>query len=365
MERNSQDYINLANKRFGDILRDGFRLFTKSYKTLIIPLALFQILIIILDTLLLTDLNWYINSLNVDPEAIIAEFLESTEIDPEAMRTLMKSMGLTILSNFLQNLIGAIIIAIAMCSVSMYVYKKILNEDVSFIDSFKSAFNKKILLVILILGICLPLTGQAFLFYIPAIILFYFFIFLVFTYNMEVDKNPLSEARAIAKGNFWKIIGVFLINVIIIYIAEFIFNFILNILIGNFSPGFFDTYNSWKAPSTRNYGGLILIEILYNLFDIMLAPLFICLLTSLFSSSRAKKELKSQYPTEYYPTRDLYQDSYKVLRQAPSQIIGTEDTTRQLEGGGKSRIYCPYCGTLIETPKKYCPNCGENLENLI
>ncbi|MFX1366552.1 MAG: zinc ribbon domain-containing protein [Promethearchaeota archaeon] len=363
MERNSQNFSYLANKPFGDILRDGFRLFTKSYKTLIIPLALFQILLIILNIFLLTDLNWYIASLDVDPQAIIAELLSSDEIDPEAMRTLMTFMGLNLLSNFLQNLIGAIIIAMAMCSVSMYAYKKYINEDVSFKDSFKSAFNKKILLVILILGICLP--ASSLMLYIPAIFIFTFFIFSVFTYNMEVDKNPLSEARAIAKGNFWKIIGVFLINVIIIFSIRFIYNYILNVSISLNSPDFFETYDSWKVPSTRNYGGLILIEILYNLIDIMLAPLFICLLTSLFSSARAKKELKSQYPSEYYPTRDMYQESFRILRHDPSQIIEAEETINQPEGGGQSRIYCPYCGTLLETPKRFCPKCGENLENLI
>ncbi len=363
MERNSQNLIHLANKSFGDVLRDGFRLFSQNYKILILPLALFQILLIILNVLLLTDLNWYIDSLDVNPQAILNALLESTEVDPEAIRTLMTYMGLTLLSSFLQNLIGAIIITIAMCSVSNYVYKKYINEDVSFKDSFKLAFNKKILLVILILGICLP--ASFLMFYIPALFIFSFFIFSVFTYNMKTDKNLLSEARAIAKGNFWKIISVFIINFIIILSIGYIFNFILNIFIGNFSPGFSDTYASWKEPSTRNYGGLILIDILYSIIDIILAPLFICLLTALFSSSKAKKELKTQYPSEYYPTRDIYQESYKILRKEPYQAVDTEETIIQPEMGKEGSLYCPYCGTLITTPKRFCPKCGENLENLI
>ena len=36
MEYNTQRLLNLANKRFSDILRDGFRLFIRSYGTIIL-----------------------------------------------------------------------------------------------------------------------------------------------------------------------------------------------------------------------------------------------------------------------------------------------------------------------------------------
>lgn len=362
MENNSQKLINLANKRFGDVLRDGFRFFSKNYKTLILPLALFQILLIILNVLLLTDLNWYIGSLGITTAEIMDRFLESTTLTPDEMNTLMVYLSLSLASIFLQNLIGAIIIAVAMCSVSSYVYKKYMNEDVSFLESFKSAFNKKIFLVILILGVCLP---ASFIIYIPALFIFAFFIFSVFTYNMEVDKNSLSEARAIAKGSFWKIIGVFLINIIIVFTVGSIFTFILNTSISSYSPEFFTNYDSWKNPSTRNYGGLILVEILYSLIDIMLAPLFICLLTALFTSLKARKDLGPQFRQEYYPTRDMYQESYRILRQEPYRGTETAESTSIPEMGVENRFYCPYCGTLIQTPKKFCPKCGENLENIL
>ncbi len=365
MEHNSQKLINLANKRFGDVLRDGFRLFFQTYKTMILPLALFQILLIVLNVFLLTDLNWYINSLGLNLTEIMDEFIESTNITPEEMNRLVTYLILSFASTFLQNLIGAIVIAIAMCSVSSYVYKKYMNEDVSFKDSFKSAFNKKIFLVILILGFCLPLAGQIFFLYVPGIIIFYFFIFSVFTYNMEVDKNPLSEARAIAKRNFWKIIGVFLINIVVIVSINFIYSLAINISMTAFSPELGTIYNSWLNPSTRNYGMLILYNILISVVDIIFAPLFICLLTALFSSLKAKKDLGYQYQRDTYPKREMYQESYRILRQEPYRGIETEETTTQPEMGGESRFYCPYCGTLIKTPKRFCPKCGENLENLI
>jgi len=352
MEHNSQKLINLANKRFGDVLRDGFKLFSQNYKSLILPLAFFQIILIVLDIFLLTDLRIYVNSLG-------AEIPDITE-DPadliKAFRYLLMSAGLI----FLQNLIGAIIITIAMCSVGTYVFRKYMDEDVSFSDSFKSAFNKKIFLVILILGICLPIS---FLAYIPALFVFAFFIFLVFTYNMEVNKNPVSEARAIAKGAFWKIIGVFVINGILIFIISFIFTFILDIFL--ITESTIPIINSWYDPETRNFGMLILYNILYSVVDIILAPLFICLLTVLFSSLKAKKDLGFQFRQDYQPSRDMYQESYKILRQEPYRGIETEETTSFPEISREGRFYCPFCGTLIQTPKRFCSNCGENLENIL
>ena len=49
MENNSQRLVHLANKRFGDVLKDGFKLFSQNYKTLILPLAFFQVILIILN----------------------------------------------------------------------------------------------------------------------------------------------------------------------------------------------------------------------------------------------------------------------------------------------------------------------------
>ncbi|MCK4780932.1 MAG: hypothetical protein KAT57_12110, partial [Candidatus Lokiarchaeota archaeon] len=347
MEHNSQKLINLANKRFGDVLRDGFKLFSQNYKSLILPLAFFQILLIVLDIFLLTDLRIYVNSLGAEIPDITDDPAELIK----AFRYLLMSAGLI----FLQNLIGAIIITIAMCSVGTYVFRKYMDEDVSFSDSFKSAFNKKIFLVILILGLCLP---ASFIIYIPALFVFAFFIFLVFTYNMEVNKNPISEARAIAKGAFWKIIGVFVITSLLIYTISFIFTLILDISIITYSPEFNTNYSSWYNSTPRNYVMIILFEILYSLIDIILAPLFICLLTALFSSLKAKKDLGLQFQQVYQPTRDIYQESHRILRQEPYRSIETEETTSFPEISREGRIYCPFCGTLIQTPKKFCPKCG-------
>lgn len=354
----SQRSVELANRRFSDIILDGLKLFFQNYGTLILPLAFFQVLLIILDIFILTDLKWYIDSIGLNLSEILEKFTDEVTLTESEWNLLTSFLFLNIGLLFLENLIGAIIITLAMCSVSSYILKRHLHIETRFIESFKSAFNKKIFLVILIIGICIPLGSL--LFFIPAIIIFGFYIFLVFTYNMEDIENPISEARSIAKGNFWKIIGIFIFNFIFIFIFSFIFNSIIDLFLNPSSDTFLYNYNLWLDPSTRNYGMIILYQILVNLVDILLAPLFICLLTSLFTSLKAKKDLGFSYQRQYLPVREPYEKTYSQpmgLAQILDESI-EEGTTTKLQFEGE--FYCPFCGYRINTPKKFCPNCGEN-----
>ncbi|MHA2181980.1 MAG: hypothetical protein ACXAAH_11200, partial [Promethearchaeota archaeon] len=292
MEKNSQRLTNFANKRFSEILSEGFRLFLKNYRTLILPLAFFQVFLIVLDTLLLTDLKVYIDSLGVYVVDLMTQILEDTPLTASQWNLMSLFLLLSIILLFLQNLIGAIVITIAMCSVSNYILKKFMGKDTNFYDSFKSAFTKKMFIVILIVGICVPIS--AILLYIPAILIFSMFVFLVFTYNIEEIDKPISEARAISRGlnNKLKIIGVFIFNFCVIFIFNFLFNSVLDFFL---DPTIVtNNYNSWLAPSTRNYAFIILFQILLNFMNILFAPLFICLLTVLFASLNAKKGLVFQ-----------------------------------------------------------------------
>ena len=350
MEKNSQKLINLANKSYGNILSDGFRLFIQSYRTLIIPLALFQIALVALNVLLLTDLTWAIDSLGISIDEILDKYFENIALTESEFNALNSFLFMTIALLFLQNIIGAIVITIAMCSVSKYIFKKYMGEEVNFMESLKSSFNRRIFLVILILGILLPLS---FLLFIPAVIIFGFFIFSVFTFSIEEAKNPLKEARAIAKGSFWKIIGVFIINVIIVLIISSFYNSLIRIIFNTNSASFMNTFSIWNSPEGRNYGMLILYEIIISMIDIIFAPLFICLLTSLFSSLKAKKILKTQYHQEYYAIRDDHQQ--------PFEVIGSNESSTIDEVKIEGKFYCPYCGVLIGTPRKFCSRCGESL----
>jgi hypothetical protein len=352
----SERSVDLANKRFSDIIGDGFKLFFQNYMPLIIPLACFQVLMIVLDIFILTDLKWHINSMELDISEIIDQFAEGADITESEWNLITSFLFLNIGLFFLDNLIGAIVITLAMCSVSNYLVKKHLYKETHFTQSFKSAFNKKIFLVILIIGICIPL-GSILLF-IPAIIIFGFYIFLVFTYNMEDTENPISEARRVAKGNFWKILSIFAFNFVFIFIFSFIYSLIIDLFFS--SEAFSNRYNSWVDPSTRNYGMIILYQLLVNLVDILLAPLFICLLTSLFTSLKAKKDLGFSFQKQYLPVRERYERVY-------SQPLGlTQGTDDSIEEGSTTKLnfdgefYCPFCGYRINIPKKFCPNCGES-----
>ena len=336
MEKNSQRMLDLINKRFSDILSDGFKLFLRYYKALILPLAIFQILVITFNIFLLTDLKVYLDSLGISFLDILDKLGENTPLTGGDWNLFSLFFLLNFVLIFLQNLIGAIIITIAMCSVSNFLYNKQMQIDINFFSSFKSAFNKKILIVILILGIFLPLGSLLLMF--PSIIIFAFFIFLVFTYNIEGAGKPLSEARNIAKGAFWKISGVFIFNFIFIFVASSIYNTVLNLFLNTGSAIFSLNYNLWL--STRNYPMLILYQILINLIEIILAPLFICLLTSLFVTLKARKDLGLKYQR----TRDPIHTG--LIEELP-------------------RIYCPYCGVLIPSVKKFCPRCGENLSFML
>jgi len=332
MEKNSQGMLNIINKRFSDILSDGFKLFLRYYKTLILPLAIFQILVITFNILLLTDLKVYLDSLGVSFLDILDKIGESTPLTDGEWNLFSTFFLLNFVLIFLQNLVGAIIITIAMCSVCNYLYNKQMQIDVSFFSSFKSAFNKKIFIVILILGIFLPLGS--FLLMFPSIIIFAFFIFIVFTYNIVGVEKPISEARTIARGAFWKIMGIFIFSFVFILVSSSIYNTVLNLFLNPSSAIFSLDYNLWL--STKNYPMLILYQILINLIEIILAPLFICLLTSLFVTLKARKDLGLKYQRTREPIHT------GIEQELP-------------------RIYCPYCGVLIHSIKKFCPRCGENL----
>ncbi len=395
MDMNSQKGVNLANKRFGDILADGFKLFFRIYGKIILPLALFQVLIIILDVFILTDFRLYVNSREINYYDLIENLSGDTLPAESDMRSMITFLTLNLTLFFLHQIIRAIVITIAMCSVSSYTYKKYMGEDISVKESFKSLFNKKILIVLLIIGIFLPLTS--YLLFIPGIFIFSFFIFLVFTYNME-EKNeeneslieisdpeevkaysmdrsnkdhakktysPIKEARAIGKGAFWKIIGVFVINLSIILSISFLFQSIIIFILDAGPPSLLAEINSWDDPATRNYGMLILYQIFLSIIDIIFAPLFICLLTTLFSSMKAKKNSESQYQRGFYPVGGYYKDEFPKPRQEPYKIHEDVEVSPPSEIDIKDRFYCPYCGFLITTPKKFCPNCGENLSDLI
>ena len=334
MSRESQELTRIAKKSYGESISDGFRLFGKNWSKIIVPLTLFYVIYLLLKTFLLADLNWQGYVFGDIIGAIHPSNLTEADI-----AQLMNFLLIGLSAIFIDSIIYALFTALAMSSVSIYLYKKYLNLDTDFVQDIKKSFNSKLFVVLAILGLGFPL-GLWFLL-IPGIIIFGLYICSVFTYQFENIEKPLKQARVITKGAFWKIIGVFVISSLIIRVISMIYGFFLNLVWHVDAP----TLASWYNPASRRYDMLFLNELLNNLVTIILGPLFICLLTTLFTSLKVKFDLG--YQRGYY--------------QVPTESYRTEQVQVQPEHAD-SGLYCPVCGYHMGTKFKFCPNCGESLD---
>ncbi len=323
----------MSDKRFKDVISEGFYLFSKSYKTLIIPLALIFIISLIIKNLLGADLNWQLNLLTPAIEVIIQK--DPSALDIADLNVMFEYISLILSAEFLNNLTSSIFNVLALCLVSNYMFNKFSNNPSNFVTESKKALNGRLLLVVLLLGV--GIAVGSFLLFIPSIIIFGYFIFYVFTYHSEEGIQPLKEARRVARGAFWKIIGIFMLSNLVIFICDFIFQLFAN-------PFLIQMYDaSWYNPSTRNFGSIILYDLLYNLPEILLTPLFICFLTSLYGFLKTNREQQLQYLSPSYQASQRFDTSNTEV---------SKDIT--------SGMYCPFCGN--KTPRiEFCVHCGEKI----
>ena len=334
----SEDPVELhriANKSYGNLLKDGFSLFVKTWKWTIIPIGLFFIISIVLREILLVDLQWNLSVLeasispilNLDPSSITQEDLQLI------MNYLMSSLGLGVLD----LLISTIFTVLALCSVAFFLYEYYNYHNISLREGIKRAFNKKMVPILLLLGLGIPLG--IFTLFIASAIIFGFFIFSVYTYQIKGIENPIKSARAYSKGIFWRIIGVFVISWLITFVINSIYQTIFDFI----WPVDTAITMSWYNPFTRRLDLLILYGLSQNFVLILLEPLFICLLTPVFTSARAKNHLR-------------YAISAGTLIRYPSANISLKEPQYSDKG-----IYCPFCGNFMEFKLNFCPNCGEKL----
>ena len=189
------------------------------------------------------------------------------------------------------------------------------------------------LMVILLLGV---LLSAGWMIFIPGIIIFGFFIFYVYTYRSNDSEHPLKEARYLAKGEFWKIIGILTINILITMSFETAYHLILD-----FTP--VQNRVSWYNPSTRDYGSIILYNFIINIVQLLLTPLLICLLTPLYAHLNARRE-------QYLIAQTSYQKIPQKFETPSKEIIS------------RTGLYCPFCGKYSKVKYTVCPHCGEKLE---
>lgn len=333
-----------SNKRFSEVISEGFRFFGKNYLTLIVPLGLFLLISIIIKNLLVADMVW--QSLQMTPAIDFILVKDPSALTDADLNLMMEYLALSLFSGFINSLVITIFNVLAMCLVSNYLYNKFIGNETKFFSEFKKAINGKLIFVILLLGVGISIG--AFLLYIPSIIIFGYYTFYVFTYNSdnsEDSNEPIRDAREIARKSFWKIIGVFVVSNLIISIIDIVFQFI----IGDFLIQFYQT--SWYNPSTRNFGMIILYDLIYYIVDLIFAPLFICLLTSLYVSLKTRREISVQYQTSYDQTPQSYGTPYHDDSRSIKSMNAVDKP--------RSGLYCPFCGQFVKNKTQYCPHCGE------
>jgi hypothetical protein len=191
MSKDPAELQRIAHKSYGNLISDGFSLFMKTYKSIIIPIGLFFIISIILREVLLVDLQWNLSVLEVriapvlnsDPSTITPEDLQLM------MDYLMSAFGLVVLELLISN----IFTVLALCSVASFLYNYYNYQDTSLREGIKGAFNKKMIPILLLLGLGIPFG--IFTLFIASIIIFGFFIFSIYTYQLKDNENPLKSAR--------------------------------------------------------------------------------------------------------------------------------------------------------------------------
>ncbi len=376
-----QDKHELANQTFGTILSNGFSLYGKTFFKIIIPFALFSIIPIFLNIFLLAPLRANLYDYYLTHKALIDEYFaydpysQENPFSPKEIQIIVNFIMTLGIISFLETIPIAIFGSIAFCSISLFLYTTYTKGKSDLILDLKTSLSNKYIVYIIILGVtifvCFSMSGIlmeiGLFFYIPGVLLFCYYIFLIFTYNFRNLKTPAREARLIARGQSMRIIGAYLISCLITGLFIFILN---SIYIFIWPYDLFDRL-SWNDPSRFNFGMLFLDQLLNNIALILITPLFICFLTVLFVSAQARKELgyfaqKQEYVSweskiDRQPQeRRTIKYEPEVSEQIPLKTIKTIKSTtipKQRRGG----LYCPFCGYHIRSPKKYCPECGEEV----
>ena len=98
---------------------------------------------------------------------------------------------------------------------------------------------------------------------------------------------------------------------------------------------------------------IILDDILYyQLIAIIFSPLFICLLTPLYTSLKAKKQLGYSYQKGTYTMKQRYAELSRSSTGIQDDLYPQKDED----------FFCPFCGFHMPKKIKFCPNCGESLD---
>ncbi len=335
MFEDPEELTRITNKGFSELLKAGFKLFGKNWLKIIIPISFFYVISLLIRTILLTDANWDL----ILMEAAVTPLFSAdpTTLTQSQLNAILTYVFTTWGIDTLNYIISALFTTLGLCSVAMYLYKNYFGEKISLIGSMKGAFNRKMIIVLLILGVFIPLGNLMFV--IPAIVIFGFYIFSIYTYQLDNTERSIKEAKILSKGAFWKIIGTFIVSYLIILTINTFYQLIIEIAF----PVNYSTLVSWYNPSSRRFDLVFIYNLMNDVVLILLEPLFVCLLTPLFIQMKSRKRLGYDQRT----------DNYQRVYISPTQPEYVE-----------SGIYCPFCGQHMDFKLKYCPSCGESIEFL-
>jgi len=388
----SKDSQILANRSLGEILSSGFQLFGQTYLKIIGPLVLFCLLYIILSIVLVAPLytmtyNYYISQQsfldwysNLPLETVYSPDFRLSSGQEEVILTYLMHKSVI---GFFTGIIGGIFTAIAMCSVSSYLITTYHKGTADLSTEMKISLGNPNIIKVILFGAGISalygvsgLSTLTLMLIIPVILIFCYYVFMVFTFSLKDVNNPAKEARLIASGQSMRIIGVFVVVELITGLIQTVMVFIIPSL----WPVTYEMYLSWFTPQSFNIGLAFLNDIIINSVVLLFSPLFICLLTPLFVSSKARKDIGYKYQREQHVAwgsqRQQQQQpasgsarygaskgSYASARkQRPwEQKVAATRTTSSGQKQRRGGLYCPFCGIHVKSPKKYCPGCGEDI----
>ncbi|MEE9377656.1 MAG: hypothetical protein V3V33_06430 [Candidatus Lokiarchaeia archaeon] len=287
----------ITNKKFSLLLSDGFKLFRKNYKKLLLTWFIFTLLYNLLNVFLLTDIT-YLYSNNA-----------------------INKIVYLIIYYIITGLLGLIGV-IRVCSISTYLFKDYSIINVNFKEEFKKAINYRLkypifidIIFFILFGVIFDLIQDfiyetlflsgisvfslvflSYFIFIPltfiSLILSTIYIFVRYTYNIKDIERPIYEARSFTKGFFWKIVGALVINFLILMIAFYLFMLISQFIMIIFFPDIFWSI-SGNYVQPRNYGLILLNNLIFDIPTILLGPLGACLITPLFAHQYLKRENKN------------------------------------------------------------------------
>ncbi|MBA7547840.1 hypothetical protein ES705_40278 [subsurface metagenome] len=118
-----------SNKRFSEVISEGFRFFGKNYLTLIAPLGLFLLISIIIKNLLVADMVW--QSLQMTPAIDFILVKDPSALTDADLNLMMEYLALSLFSGFINSFVITIFNVLAMCLVSNYLYSTLLEHPSS------------------------------------------------------------------------------------------------------------------------------------------------------------------------------------------------------------------------------------------